>query len=254
MRIPDEMLESVVFVFRSEDAARATSADGATGFVVEIQAPLRPAGTRYVVTCQHVVQDQDVYVRFNARDRRGLIVHCISQRHWHAHPNGDDISVALVDADLSSSTVRAIPWPNGVATRKAVRSWNVGIGDDVFMLGRFLAHSAALRNQPIARFGHIAMMPDEPVHDGRGLKVEAYLVEMLSRSGFSGSPVVVHMPAGSYRGDGRMIPFYQQNFTLLGMDVGHKELRPGEHTGMSIVTPAWKIHEALENAGVSGVL
>ena len=53
------------------------------------------------------------------------------------------------------------------------------------------------------------MMPGELVKDGRGLLVEAFLVEMRSISGFSGSPVFVVMPGGSDRGNGTIIPFHQ---------------------------------------------
>jgi hypothetical protein len=103
------------------------------------------------------------------------------------------------------------------------------------------------------------MMPSI-VEDGRELWVEAFLVEMHSLSGFSGSPVFVHIPPGSYRGkDKGMMPFYSEEIGLVGIDTGHKQLTSpvlgplGQETGMrvklntgvAIVSPVWKILEVL---------
>jgi hypothetical protein len=55
------------------------------------------------------------------------------------------------------------------------------------------------------------MMPGAQVEDGRGLRVEAFLTEMRSLPGFSGSPVFVYIGSGSDRGNGTMMPFYSQN-------------------------------------------
>ncbi len=95
---------------------------------------------------------------------------------------------------------------------------NAGVGDEVVMIGRFVAHDGRVRNAALARFGNIAMMPGEPVTDGRGMKVEAFLVEMRSLSGFSGSPAFIYMGPGTYRGDGRMMPFYSETIGLIGID------------------------------------
>jgi hypothetical protein len=135
------------------------------------------------------------------------------------------------------------------------------VGDEVFMLGRFISHSGIKRNQPLARFGNIAMMPGELVEDGRGMRVEAFLVEMRSLSGFSGSPVFVYMGPGTYRGDAKMMPFYSETIGLMGIDTGHTEicapvlqtgsrsetgLRASLNTGIAVIAPIWKIREVLD--------
>jgi hypothetical protein len=145
----------------------------------------------------------------------------------------------------------------------------VGVGDDIVMLGRFSGHSGRDFNRPLARFGNIAMMDDEPVKDGRGFLVSAYLVEMRSLPGFSGSPVFLCLGAGSYRGvygaekQAKMMPFYSETIGLLGIDTGHKPItnavldgatgKPVEpredvqqNSGVAIVTPYYKIREVLE--------
>jgi hypothetical protein len=60
------------------------------------------------------------------------------------------------------------------------------------MVGRFINHEGKQQNRPTLRYGHIAMMPSEPIEDAKsGIKQESYLVECRSMGGYSGSPVFV---------------------------------------------------------------
>ena len=132
------------------------------------------------------------------------------------------------------------------------------------MVGRFIAHDGKEENQPLARFGNIAMMPRESVLDGREMLVEAYLVEIRSLPGFSGSPVILHVGPANCRGNGTMTRFYEESLGLLGIDTGHKMLTSEvrdkatrqkadvpwhvlQNTGVSIVAPASKIRDVLED-------
>ena len=73
-RIADALLNSVVFVYRTEDAARTASSPSATGFIVEFGASDdRPAPT-YLVTNQHVVQNTDVFVRISSASGAPAVV------------------------------------------------------------------------------------------------------------------------------------------------------------------------------------
>jgi hypothetical protein len=74
-------------------------------------------------------------------------------------------------------------WLEVAPTPARMDQLNIGVGDEVFMIGRFISHQGLNRSQPLARFGNIAMMPGERVRDGRGFDVEAFLVEMRSLSG-----------------------------------------------------------------------
>lgn len=116
---------------------------------------------------------------------------------------------------------------------------------------------------PLARFGNIAMMPGEKVLDGRGMLVEAFLAEMHSIPGFSGSPVFLYLGPGNFRREGQMMPFFSETIGLLGIDTGHKVLPSTvnikgtgrkadvpwsvlQHTGVAIVAPVWKIQNVLD--------
>jgi hypothetical protein len=139
---------------------------------------------------------------------------------WATHPDGDDVAIAPIDFDVPDEwAINALAWEDFCPTAERLEELNVGVGDDVVMLGRLSGHSGRQQNQPLARFGNIAMMLDERVKDGRGLFVDAYLVEMRSLPGFSGSPVFICIGAGSYRGthggEKAMMPFYTETIGLL---------------------------------------
>jgi hypothetical protein len=106
------------------------------------------------------------------------------------------------------------------------------------------------------------MLPIEPIETKRGLLQEAFLVESRSLPGYSGSPVFISpMPFSSVR---KEVP----PAMFLGINMGHitdrrKVLSKAEtqaqnkhvsvnddwyvetNTGMSLVIPAWKVHEVL---------
>jgi hypothetical protein len=153
-------------------------------------------------------------------------------------------------------------------TQEKAVALKVGPGDEVYMVGRLLAHAGRVTNNPVARFGNVSLMPNvkELVRDGRGKDVEAYLIEMRSHAGFSGSPVFLLIPQGTFRGEIGDTSLEDQytRFRLLGIDTGHKldhldvlsrtssgwEKRPDldvEHfTDVAVVAPIWKVVNLLE--------
>src|SRR5689334_11059030 len=77
-------------------------------------------------------------------------------------------------------------------TEEARDKYHVGTGDEVAIVGLFYSHFGEAKNVPIVRTGNIAAMPDEPVPTSHGL-TDAYLVEVRSIGGISGSPVFTHL-------------------------------------------------------------
>jgi hypothetical protein len=266
-RIPDQLLNSVIYLFRNEEDAQAGRGAGGTGFLVELESE---AGWlhHYVVSNIHVVRNGCTTLRINTED--GGVSHVeIPESAWVDHPDGDDISVGPIDDDIPSDwTVTPLDWENLCPTPERMEELNVGIGDEVVMLGRFSGHSGRQQNQPLARFGSLAMMDDEKVRDGRGMLIDAFLVEMRSIPGFSGSPVFITIGAGSWRGvygeaGAQMMPFFSETTGLLGIDTGHKPITNTvldkttgqaaeppmvveQNSGVAIVSPYYKIRELLE--------
>ncbi len=83
-------------------------------------------------------------------------------------------------------------------TENMAREWQIGIGDDVAMFGRFINHQGDInRIEPSARLGSISMMPTTIWNSATKQSQLSYAVEMRSRTGFSGSPVGMYRIPGT---------------------------------------------------------
>jgi hypothetical protein len=123
----------------------------------------------------------------------------------------------------------------------------------------FANHYGKDRNIPIMRVGNIAAMPEEKVSVKDFGQVDAYLVEVRSIGGLSGSPVFVYL--GSWRIDnGKMkLGGAGKSFYWLGVMHGHYDqdllemdgLTPDTlknikiNMGIAIVTPSTKVLELI---------
>ena len=273
--IPSHYLDSVVYLYPTEAAAEAGKGTGGSGFLtgVPIGWESGPAETHfpvyslYVVTNAHVVEQGARYARLTAHDGITKIA-AVPTESWHLHPDGDDVAVFPLEA--TSQHLSCIPWNDSVADVNSVRP-----GDDVFILGRYINVEGEQYNTPIARFGHVAMLATEEIRTPRGKQL-SYLVEALSLSGYSGSPVFIfRMHIESEFGGGIGVsmgePVRANRITvgnpgkpfLLGIDWGHfhdhqlvldesGEPLPGrqfvrQNSGIAGVVPAWKLTELLQS-------
>lgn len=264
-RIPNELFSCVVFLYPSQATARKGRKTGATGFVVALPNAVTGGFYNFLITNTHVLGGDACWVRVNTSDG-GADVFELPQSGWVRHEDGDDVAATLLEMDDNWELV-PLEWDDmfgssAQAFADRLSELNFGVGDDAVMVGRFVGHDGSERNLPLARFGNVAMMPWEPVLDGRGLRVDAFLVEMRSLPGFSGSPVFVYIGPGSDRANGTMMPFFTQTIGLIGIDTGHKrqtdsvyskqsgdpinidwEVR--QNSGVAIVSPSWKIEQLL---------
>jgi hypothetical protein len=268
-RIPDQILQSVFYLYPTMEDAQNAERRGGCGFIVDVPNDGTGQNDRYAISNIHVVLSGCTFMRLNRTDGGTEVIE-VAQPAWRTHSDGDDIAVAVFRPDNEADlAISGLQWKDLVGTtpegfKDRMKELNVGIGDDVFMVGRFISHEGKQRNQPLARFGNIAMMPGEPVLDGRGLLVEAFLIEMRSLPGFSGSPVFLYVGPGSYRGNDTMMPFYEEQIGLLGIDTGHKMLSSEiidkgtgkplnmtwyvlQNTGVAIVAPVWRIRDVIDN-------
>jgi hypothetical protein len=79
-------------------------------------------------------------------------------------------------------------------TREKIDSFKIGVGEDVFMIGRFVDHDGGPINRPSARFGNISVMPF-PIKQPNGYMADSYCIDLHSRTGYSGSPVFLYRTA-----------------------------------------------------------
>ncbi|UGY23077.1 serine protease [Bradyrhizobium septentrionale] len=192
-RIFDGYLNSVGYLYPSEAEAEDGAKLGGTGFFVRL--PLTRPGFDFLclVTNKHIVDAGSSTVRLNTRDGAFDIIP-LDGAKWHYHPDGDDIAICPVGFNTSTHNIDGIHIDNFL-TKKIVEQYDIGVGDDAFVVGRFISREGKVRNLPAARFGAIAQMPGEPiVLEGEKVAQESYLIEARSIPGYSGSPVFVSIP------------------------------------------------------------
>lgn len=268
-RIPDELLDCVIYLYRTEMDARTGERNGGSGFLVA--EPSVHAGVPaelYAVTNSHVIREGDApVVRLNTRDGRTDVIPLTADQ-WHHHQNGDDVAVCPIGLQPEHHRFMALKRTEWFFEQADLEGMDIGPGDDVFFIGRFINHEGQQKNLPTVRWGNISMLPYEPVEHPRGTLVDSFLIEARSLSGYSGSPVFVYIggPRHFRWHESRGLqghPGPDWGFSLLGIDWGHqadyaKVLEPDSDTpvpekwrvrqnsGIMNVVPAWKLAELLQ--------
>lgn len=250
-RIPDNLTDGVAFLYATKEDAAAHVPFGGTAFLVGRRAPRASKAlgeNKYIpflVSNRHVVRDAGASVaRVNRRSGTTKIID-LGPEDWVVHSGGSDLAAVCVFGlvDRSEDCLTFVDLDT-VVTEAGIVDVDLGIGDEVFMLGRYVNHQGRKQNRPAARFGSIAMMP-EPIRNPQTRRDElSFAVEMRSRSGFSGSPVVV------YRLPGMSLSSSEQSLQpfsgVLGVNWGHILDENGESTWLNGVVPGWRVRELLE--------
>jgi len=263
-------LDSTFFLYASLDDAKKGAKFGGTGFVLSLPSERVPDITYfYGVTNWHVaVRDGFSVIRVNTVDGATEILDH-GPEDWIFDADGDDLAVISFNPKVipqrpSESSRSLKPIPAALIYKKDVlldpNQLNVGLGDDVFMLGRFVEKADGPINSPTARFGCISAMPSpvEQSGPGKGLK-DSYCLDMHSRSGYSGSPVFVYRTPGTnleHTLRTGVPDLGRSMLCLLGVHFGQfqEELKVSgdQHppvygpSGMTCVVPSWKILELLD--------
>jgi hypothetical protein len=149
-------------------------------------------GSTYAVSNWHVVSFAPTIRLTTAGGEIDVIA--ASTEQWIRHPDGQtDLAVLPLQLERGKPRIAALA-PGHIVTHEKARESSIGIGDDVFMVGRFINHEGVQRNRPTVRFGAIAQMPGDKIPTDAG-EQDAYLAEIRSISGDSGSLVIVLIPA-----------------------------------------------------------
>jgi hypothetical protein len=222
----------------------------------------------YAVTAKHNIdkiiekeaeQLSDGYVIFRMNLRDGVKRFKNRIDRWHFHPDLS-VDVAVCHMQVDGTDHMAYPLESFV-TDDLIEELGIGVGEDVFLSGLFFRHTETTRNVPILRVGNIAAMKGERVKGAKkfGL-MEAYLIEVRSFGGLSGSPVFVHLGIVRHFGGVRKFSESPEGvFYLLGLVHGHWDLLAPNmdvaaidhvdieyiNTGIAIVVPSGKIREVL---------
>lgn len=196
-RIPDQVLRSTFYLYRSVEEAVAGRASGGTGFFVSVSSKLHPtASMTFAVTNWHVaVRDGHSCIRVN-KAGGGIDVLEFGPDEWTFRPAWHDLAIIPVDIDFAVHDVIPIS-EELLASVQTVTEHAVGPGDDLFMVGRFMDHDGGETNAPAVRFGNLSMMPHGFIKQPTKASLESYCIDMHSRTGHSGSPVFVYRTHGN---------------------------------------------------------
>ena len=119
---------------------------------------------------------------------------------WEDHDDRKvDVSVLLDAVDVGPNRLEldhlSLPSDGWISDVHLNHQYHpLGVGDRLYFPGLFAHHFGNERLQPIVRQGTMAAMNREPVVtnlDGNDVEIDAYLVEVHSIGGLSGSPVIV---------------------------------------------------------------
>lgn len=262
MIVPDEIRKCVAFlaVPLAEGGARLIG----TAFVAGRRLPDSNRHYSYAITAAHVIRGaqnlgtEDILFRVNQTDGQARWLKS-SLADWRFHPTDALADVAAIPAGIGEDLDHRIYPLDQAATDEVIASDGIGIGDEIFTAGLFVHHHGNTKNIPIIRVGNIAAMREEPVRSAMG-PIDAYLVEVRSIGGLSGSPVFVHLGITRYI-DGQVKhaqsgPIYH----LLGVMQGHWDGSLTEadastprraeaervNIGIGIVVPVQKVIETVD--------
>ena len=196
MLLDERILNCVAFVAGGGDTEDGTVRGTAFFIIHPIQDTNR--GFLYCVTARHVVEkaaerDGHAYFRLNRQDgtyewqKTGFA-------DWEMHDD-ERVDVAVLSLNWSHEDTfnkfdhRAIG-TDTFLTNELIESFKILPGENLFFPGLLVSHPGTRRNIPILRIGSIAAMPREPIATSSGMAM-AYLAEIRSTGGHSGSPVFV---------------------------------------------------------------
>jgi hypothetical protein len=267
MKIIAEILKCVAFIgIRKPDDTMALFG---TVFFIGLEGKDGKIFRTYCVTAKHVIDkirekgDGTIYIRANLKQGT-LQGASMSGTDWHFHPQKESVDVAILPMAIPEVWDHLCLSMNHCITKAKIQENEIGIGEEVFITGLFRHHTGKNKNIPIVRVGNIATMAEEKVNvNGFGL-IDAYLAEVRSIGGLSGSPVFYNL------GHSRIIKgaFVQSTapiFYLMGLIHGHYDVTEEKideldvdaikhenvNTGIAIVVPIGKVLEAINHCEVN---
>jgi hypothetical protein len=283
-KIRPELADAVFFLYRDNPKTGERDGPWGTGFIVGRRSTAHPSLKHYYgVSNWHVTNDLGASIlRINTKDGHRFIE--LGPEDWQFMRNGDDLSIcSLINEEKLGDQVAHVT-DEVFVDHEFIDKLEVNFGEDAFMIGLYAEQHGGERNTPAARFGNLALLADDkaPIEQPNGIMRPSHLVDMRSRSGFSGSPVSLyripendlsmlgypprrpkHLPL-----PGSGLHQFSKFIALLGVHCGqywdkvevtkkppskHNRLGDPIHEGdnlyiqgaMNIVVPAWRITELL---------
>ena len=272
LRVTDEVRKTVVFVGIEANGSFLPLGTGLLA-LVEYEWNGNKGSYHFLVTAKHVIDQvsgSDFWIRVNRLSAPATSFR-FAKSSVVAHPDpANDIAIAFVKIWEADFDRLHYPVGRELYEESKKRLVAPGVGDEVAIVGLYTSHYGQTKSLPVIRIGHIAAMPEEPVRTGAGY-VEAYLVEVKSIAGLSGSPVYLNPPHLRAR-NGKIEVQSGDALILIGILVGYHVVESAEdqiqvpkfqpaktagaggsspsiderNTGFAVVIPIERIFEILE--------
>lgn len=193
-KIPAPFLKCVFYLYSSVEDAKDGKNFGGTGFLIGVPMEVKPGVfVPLAVSNWHVVVRGHPVIRLNKFDG-GVDVFDLGPDQWEFVAGGHDVAIAPLQINEKVHDVRFIDTSFFVG-KEGIQKHEIGPGENVFMAGRFIDLDGGEINVPALRFGNISMMPQQMKQENGAVR-DNYLIDVHSRTGFSGSPVFVYRTPG----------------------------------------------------------
>jgi hypothetical protein len=279
--IPAEVKKVVTFIFPADaqgnllrDPKTNNPIPYGTGSFVSVKSEDGKGLYGYLVTAKHVLKDPQgndfnrVYLRLNKKlgDAEFIALDLIQAGHRVVYTHTDpSVDIAVVPALPSESVFdfKVIP-EDMISTKATFGEFNIAEGSDIFFAGLFTTYYGEHKNNPIVRFGRVAMFPDDPIgwvdYQGQPEQhAQLYLIETQSYGGNSGSPVFFSLgsdrsPQGGFilgspviKLAGIMRGRFNDTNPVLGQIQSPTASTPVTlpNIGIAAVTPSYLLHDIL---------
>ena len=203
-RLPDRFLNCSAFLYPTVDAAMRDVSSGGSGVIMVVRGTINKLVKHYyILTNAHVIAGGAPSVRITRHDNGQDEFIDKSVGDW-VLSDTDDLATCRVESSDQHGEQRKYLgiYVDMFMDDKDIQKFNVGIGDEVFSIGRFFDADRLPKTTPVVRFGNIAMMPEKSFptsRHGKHFEQPSYLVEMRSRTGFSGSPIFAFISPTEHR-------------------------------------------------------
>ena len=266
MRVPDQIKKCVAFLgykrFEADDE-RFEFAGSALLLADE------KANSTCIVTARHVIDGlrknrvEEIWLRLN--NKSGTFEWVSTEISKWESPKDKSLDIAIFFGFVKDADHFFLDRELALTPEKA-QELSVGVGDEIFITGLFSYYAGNVRNVPIVRVGNLAAYPEERIRVKEFGEMDAYLIEVRSIRGLSGSPVFYNAYGshfGVFRPSAPYIfsPIQNQSFNLIGIVHGHYRQKSSEenvtdssigrgieeiNTGIAIVVPVAKVLESFD--------
>lgn len=207
-RLQDRFIESVFYIFKSEDEANASTGDSGSGFFYARQAKIPCNSFIFAVTNHHSVDEKgDLWIRWITEGE--VSIRKISAEEWISQPDQDDLAIVHISYLPNIEKMTIVYEGMNVKSSDA----HIGLGTETVAFSRFRGIPECV---PTLRTGHVISTPQFMVQSPHGRRQLTLLVESRSVNGDSGSPVFAVPPQRYLMSDP------DDSIKLLGVNFGHQ--------------------------------